>query len=221
MWEFLYTLWQNLEKWKDELESLSLAFVSKRVRIERGGEIGPSEVMRIITRGWRGHTRAILPSVQLLTCHGQFPPRHICLPCQLQPLPPALARRRPATKIRRDGGGVRGEGRGGEREKRAKRIPARRITRHGQWSRLDTQRERDDSSAWLIIGGSRADELESLDGITLDNFSRENWLSRQQVRSVSMREGYLDFSFDFRVQNIDFRLFRRAGTRSRFRFILF
>lgn len=164
--------------------------------------------MRIITRGWRGHTRAILPSVQLLTCHGQFPPRHICLPCQLQPLPPApprfcpaLARQRPATKIRRDGDGVRGEGGGGEREKRAKRIPARWITRHGQWSRLDTQRERererDDSSAWLIIGGSRADELESLDGITLDNFSRENWLSRQQVRSVSMREGYLDFSFDF------------------------
>lgn len=183
--------------------------------------------MRIITRGWRGHTRAILPSVQLLTCHGQFPPRHICLPCQLQPLPPApprfcpaLARQRPATKIRRDGDGVRGEGGGGEREKRAKRIPARWITRHGQWSRLDTQRERDDSSAWLIIGGSRADELESLDGITLDNFSRENWLSRQQVRSVSMREGYLDFSFDFRVQNIDFRLFRRAATRSRFRFIL-
>lgn len=35
-----------------------------------------------------------------------------------------------------------------------------------------------------------------------------------------MREGYLDFSFDFKVQNIDFRLFRRAGTRSRFRFIL-
>lgn len=59
------------------------------------------------------------------------------------------------------------------------------------------EKERDDSSAWLIIGGSRADELESLDGITLDNFSRENWLSRQQVRSVSMREGYLDFSFDF------------------------
>lgn len=82
------------------------------------------------------------------------------------------------------------------------------------------EKERDDSSAWLIIGGSRADELESLDGITLDNFSRENWLSRQQVRSVSMREGYLDFSFDFKVQNIDFRLFRRAGTRSRFRFIL-
>lgn len=36
------------------------------------------------------------------------------------------------------------------------------------------EKERDDSSAWLIIGGSRADELESLDGITLDNFSREN-----------------------------------------------
>ena len=138
---FIYTLakFRKMERRTRISLSLFFAFVSKRVRIERGGEIGPSEVMRIITRGWRGHTRAILPSVQLLTCHGQFPPRHICLPCQLQPLPPApprfcpaLARRRPATKIRRDGDGVRGEGGGGEREKRAKRIPARWITRHGQ-----------------------------------------------------------------------------------------
>lgn len=129
---FIYTLakFRKMERrTRISLSSLRIETSSYR---KRGGEIGPSEVMRIITRGWRGHTRAILPSVQLLTCHGQFPPRHICLPCQLQPLPPALARRRPATKIRRDGGGVRGEGRGGEREKRAKRIPARRITRHGQ-----------------------------------------------------------------------------------------
>ena len=47
-----------------------------------------------ITRGWHRHTRPVRSetsslrllglAVQLLTCHGQFLPRHICLPCQLQ-----------------------------------------------------------------------------------------------------------------------------------------
>lgn len=60
-----------------------------------GGQVRRlAEMVMRITRGWHRHTRPVRSetsslcllglAVQLLTCHGQFLPRHICLPCQLQ-----------------------------------------------------------------------------------------------------------------------------------------